>query len=66
MLPTSAALVSYINAERDGDGTASFAIGWADCPTLSAPQLRVDASEGALAPQFILTSATTRQTTANR
>jgi hypothetical protein len=57
--PTGAALASFINAERDGDGTASFAIGWADCPTLSAPQLRVDASEGALAPQFILTGATT-------
>jgi hypothetical protein len=56
--PTSAALVSYINAERNGDGTASFAIGWADCPALSAPQLRVDSSEGAAAPEFILTGTT--------
>jgi hypothetical protein len=54
VFPTSAALASFINAERHGNGVASFAIGWADCPTLSAPQLRADSSESTVAPAFAL------------
>jgi hypothetical protein len=54
-LPTSAALVSFLNAERTGDGVASLAVGWADCPALTAPQLRVDSSEGALVPDLTMT-----------
>jgi hypothetical protein len=52
--PTSAAWVSYLNAERNGDGVASLAVGWADCPTLAAPQLRLDSSEGTLVPDLTL------------
>jgi subtilisin family serine protease len=56
VFPTTAALVSFINAQRNADGVASMAVGWADCPPLSAPQLRVDSSEGALVPEFILSA----------
>jgi hypothetical protein len=60
VFPTSGALVSFINAERDGDGIASLAVGWADCPTLTAPQLRADSSEGTAAPEFVLTATSLR------
>jgi hypothetical protein len=60
VFPTSAALVNFINAERDGDGVASFAVGWVDCPALSVPQLRVNSSEGASAPEFVLTNSSAR------
>jgi subtilisin family serine protease len=55
--PTSAALTSFINAQRSGDHVASLAIGWVDCPTLSAPQLRMDSREGTAAPEFRLSAA---------
>jgi hypothetical protein len=50
----SAALVSYLNAEWAGDGIASLAIGYADCPALSAPQLQTSSKEGAFAPTLTI------------
>jgi hypothetical protein len=54
MFPASAALVTFINAERTGDGVASLALGWADCPPISAPQLRVDSTEQIDSPELFL------------
>jgi hypothetical protein len=50
----SPALLAYLNGERAGDGIISLALGVADCPALSAPQLQMSSKEGALAPELIV------------
>jgi hypothetical protein len=48
----SAELVAYLNAEWAGDGIVSLAVGYVDCPPLSAPQLQTSSKEGAVAPRL--------------
>lgn len=51
---SSPGLVDWINSEINGDNLASMAIGYEDCPPLSAPMLRVDSKEGQTAPLLSL------------
>jgi hypothetical protein len=58
VFPSTEGMVAYINSQRPahgGDGVASFATGWYECPVISAPQLRNTSKENPLnLPPYLL------------